>query len=522
MNFYYAGKSDVGLVRSNNEDFFAAERLGPDEYLFVVADGMGGHLAGEVASRIAVETFLQAVKRAPQEGLPDFFRKLVNEINSTIVRMAESDPSKKGMGTTLSALYIKGNKAYIVHVGDSRIYRLHRGKLEQLTEDHSVVERMVRDGLITPSQALTHPKRNVLYQSLGMKKGVEPQILGPITVDEDTTFLLCTDGLSNLVQDREKQYYMELHPAKAVEGLVELARRRGAPDNVTVIVVTNQERAEETTAEEAPALSRLSRRTRLLLALSLVVLAVFTSLLVLLGKKSNEEIAPVKKRVAAPSYNWLKWRFFLRPSGKWLLCDEGLIFKKDNKWWFKDFSGESKVLSLPSEAEVVPSPAIAWKKGKTLYWRRASEKRIHRLKLSSGRLVYFVPPSTTIYDTGDNLQVMARRSLLLPSVAVTFFYGDKAIFYNHGVIIYYDFSSLKSQETPVSLRGEDFIFIHRSSTGEFVIWKRNRIIKGKVEFRPRDEKGSPLEFVKVAATGDLHYFVAQAIDGNIYLREGEI
>ncbi len=522
MNFYYAGKSDVGLVRSNNEDFFAAEKLGPDEYLFVVADGMGGHLAGEVASRIAVETFLQAIRKAPAEGLRDFFRKLVDEINSTIVRMAESDPSKKGMGTTLSALYIKDNQAYIVHIGDSRIYRLHKGKLEQLTEDHSVVERMVRDGLITPSQALTHPKRNVLYQSLGMKKGVEPQILGPISIDEDTTFLLCTDGLSNLVQDREKQYYMELHPSKAVEGLVELARRRGAPDNVTVVVVTNQERPEETTAEEVPAPSRLSRRTRLLLALSLVVLAVFTSLLLLLGKKSNEEVTSVKKDSAAPSYNWLKWRFFLKPSGKWILCDDGLIFKKDNKWWLKDFSGQSKSLNLPSEAEVIPSPVIAWRKRRVLYWKRASEKRFHRLKLSSGRLVYFIPPRTAIYDTGEGLQVRTRRDLLLPSVPITFFYGDKAILYNHGVIIYYDFSTFESKGIPISLRGEDFIFIHRSSTGEFVIWKKNRIIKGKVEFRPKDEKGNPLEFVKIAATGDLRYFVAQAIDGNIYLREGEI
>ena len=241
MNLHFFGKSDRGIVRDNNEDFFFAERIGEGEYLFAVADGMGGHLAGEVASRRAIETLVREFTRKTDEPLPSKIRRVFDKINSEIIEEGNENIDQRGMGTTLSALYIKKDKAFVAHIGDSRIYQFS-GRLDQLTEDHSFVGKLVKDGLISPEEAKIHPKRNILYQSIGMRRGINVQVEGPIKIKEGDKFLLCTDGLTAVVDEEEIESLLskDISAKKTVNELIETALKRGAPDNVTVIAITTK------------------------------------------------------------------------------------------------------------------------------------------------------------------------------------------------------------------------------------------------------------------------------------------
>ncbi len=238
MKVHFYGKTDVGVVRTNNEDSFGAFALPGEGYLFVVADGLGGHLAGEVASSTAVQKLKEYLSQAPSGDLREFLDSVYRHLNREIYTLGQSNPSRKGMGTTLTALYIKDNQAYIAHVGDSRVYRITSGGIELLTQDQSFVEKLVSNGLLSQEEAKKHPRKNVLLQMIGMKKDVEPQIIGPFPVREGDKFLLCTDGLSNLVMDREIYEIISRLPLiNAVEFLVEAAKKRGGPDNITAVAV---------------------------------------------------------------------------------------------------------------------------------------------------------------------------------------------------------------------------------------------------------------------------------------------
>lgn len=287
INFY--GKTDVGVVRNKNEDYFETVTLQDGSYVFVVADGLGGHLAGEVASRTAVTNLIEMIKEGIGEDPITFFRESLEKISKEIEKIGNSEPDKKGMGTTLSLLYVKDNQGYIAHVGDSRIYKISHGKINQLTEDHSFVEKLVADGLITEEEARRHPRKNVLLQMIGMKKDVDPQIMGPFSIEEGDKFLLCTDGLSNLVSDFEiKEILGRLPIHEAVDYLVELAKKRGGPDNITAIgvsfgrelVLVEEEPTpveiytEDTREQEVPAIEEGNNR-KLLLWIAILILALF-------------------------------------------------------------------------------------------------------------------------------------------------------------------------------------------------------------------------------------------------------
>jgi len=228
----------VGLVRKNNED---AAWSDINKQIFVVADGMGGYVAGEVASVLAIETLKQALASDSHDSPSDTLRHAFYQANNRIYQEALERPEYSGMGTTLTALWIVGNKAYVSHVGDSRVYLIREGKISSLTMDHSLVGKLVREGGLTEEQARNHPQRNLLTRALGCSALVEVDIADYDVLPGDT-FLLCTDGLSNLVSGEEMAAVVtgEKDTKKAVQELVNRALARGGFDNITVILVSNE------------------------------------------------------------------------------------------------------------------------------------------------------------------------------------------------------------------------------------------------------------------------------------------
>ena len=229
-------RTDIGRLRRQNED---AAWFDESRAVFAVADGMGGHLAGEVASRMAIE----AVQRMAQDNAcPGIaaLREAVASAHETILAHAQDHIECAGMGTTLSVLWLGENYAYIAHVGDSRIYRLREGSLTQITQDHSLVEELVRAGLITREQARTHPRRNIITRALGTHGENEPDLLVTDVRDGDL-FLLCTDGLTGMVTDGDiERVLRENDMETAADRLLALALDAGGRDNVTLILCARE------------------------------------------------------------------------------------------------------------------------------------------------------------------------------------------------------------------------------------------------------------------------------------------
>jgi serine/threonine protein phosphatase PrpC len=228
MRVTAAAATDIGLVREGNEDSYLTE-----EPLFAVADGMGGHRGGEVASQLAVETLEKLFKKGAGD-LPD----QVQEANRVVFERSVVDEKVAGMGTTLTAALVEGDRVRLAHVGDSRAYLLRDGDLRRLTEDHTLVHRMVTEGEISQEEAETHPQRSVLTRALGVETVVD--------VDDDTVqvrpgdrLLLCTDGLTSMVSEQaiEKVLRAVPDPQEAAERLVQIANEGGGTDNTTVVVL---------------------------------------------------------------------------------------------------------------------------------------------------------------------------------------------------------------------------------------------------------------------------------------------
>jgi protein phosphatase len=236
-------KTDVGLVRSENQDFGtyttpAEEREShPGGRLMVVADGMGGHRGGATASRLAGETVKAQYLGSDNDDIAAALRDSLARANARIFTEAQANPDLRGMGTTTSALVVRNNNAWVAHVGDSRIYMIRDGAIKQLTEDHSLVASMVREGLLTTSEAENHPRRNVLQRSMGVSEDVEIDVSGPLPLQEGDLFILCSDGLHGLVKEPELlDVATHMGLEEAANEFVKRALDRGAPDNVTVIV----------------------------------------------------------------------------------------------------------------------------------------------------------------------------------------------------------------------------------------------------------------------------------------------
>lgn len=237
----HAALSDIGLQRSTNEDSFIDAPP-----LFAVADGMGGAQAGEVASRTAVEALSRAL--AGGRALPD----AAQEANLQVFTLAERDPSRSGMGTTLTVLrLLEGNeRAELAHVGDSRAYLLRDGGLEQLTADHSLVGEMMREGKLTADQAFSHPARSILSRALGTEPGVKID-RREIELRAGDVVLLCSDGLSSAVPDATIVKLLQgVSPREAARRLVREAKNRGGHDNITVIVLRFSEAGPSASGDE--------------------------------------------------------------------------------------------------------------------------------------------------------------------------------------------------------------------------------------------------------------------------------
>jgi protein phosphatase len=240
------------LVRSENQDFGTyttpeeEKESHPGGRLLVVADGMGGHRGGATASRLAGETVKAQYLGSETADISIALRESLTRANSRIFHEAQSNPELRGMGTTTSALAVRNGQGWFAHVGDSRIYLVRGSEIRQLTDDHSLVATMVREGLLTSAEAETHPRRNVLQRSMGVAEEVEIDVRGPIDLREGDTFILCSDGLHGVVKEPELKEIAAMAIEDAAEEFMHRALERGAPDNVTVIVA----RIEETNEPE--------------------------------------------------------------------------------------------------------------------------------------------------------------------------------------------------------------------------------------------------------------------------------
>ncbi len=248
------GVSDLGLERKVNEDSYY---LDPDNNLFIVADGMGGHAAGEVASRISVDTVVDFIKTDVKEEAANKLINAIQSANQTVGQAVIQDPRTAGMGSTIVALLIEDEQAYIAHVGDSRAYRireqvlhpraLHKtrpsavrdNKIEQLTTDHSWVNEQVKYNLLSEEEAKNHRFKNVITQALGSQPEVKVD-LKIEKIEKDDYLILCSDGLSSLIEAEDiKEIILNSNqdPQKACHDLVETANNNGGTDNITVIIV---------------------------------------------------------------------------------------------------------------------------------------------------------------------------------------------------------------------------------------------------------------------------------------------
>lgn len=226
----YAARSDVGSVREHNEDSYLVKTP-----LFVVADGMGGHEAGEVASNIAVTT-MEA--HAPKSTSPEALAAAVIKANEAVLRGAQDGTGKPGMGTTLTAAFVFEDEATIAQVGDSRAYLLHDGQLQRITRDHSLVADLIEQGRLTEAEARFHPQRSVITRALGSDPHMQPDLY-TLHIEEGDRLLLCSDGLCSMISDEDIEEILldNPAPAHACDALVEEAIIAGGLDNVTVIVI---------------------------------------------------------------------------------------------------------------------------------------------------------------------------------------------------------------------------------------------------------------------------------------------
>jgi len=228
-------QTDLGLMREGNEDSALY-----CSHLVAVADGMGGHAGGEVASAIAINALekLLPVITDPNidvDSREDLFLNITYEIDSQILEKSKQAPELSGMGTTLTALNISGSNVELLHIGDSRCYRYRDNKLEQLSYDHTVMQELLDQGRLTPEEVFDHPQRSLLTQALMGDSGLDP-ILVSFEIKADDCFLLCSDGLTNILSDYEISKIIEANSEdNLVAALIAEVKAKGAPDNITII-----------------------------------------------------------------------------------------------------------------------------------------------------------------------------------------------------------------------------------------------------------------------------------------------
>lgn len=232
-------KTDIGRERKQNEDSYYIANEEDKVQLFMVADGMGGYNAGEVASKMAIDEVKKYIDKHFQKNKDNIEQLLVDAIenaNTAIYKKAEKNKELKGMGTTLDVSIIYNSKVYIGHVGDSRVYRIRKEFMRRLTKDHSYVQTLIEDGTITKEEAFNHPKKNMITKALGCMEKAEPDIYTKTFIKNDI-LLMTSDGLTNMIKEDEIFNIIKEDKENAINKLVEKANDNGGYDNITVVII---------------------------------------------------------------------------------------------------------------------------------------------------------------------------------------------------------------------------------------------------------------------------------------------
>lgn len=235
-----SGKTDTGNKRSNNQDsiFYSDAPIGTLPNLYIVADGMGGHRAGDKASKMAIEITVDFIKNSTIENPIAILRRAMVYANNEIYKAAGKDPDLKGMGTTMVAAVALDGKLYVANIGDSRLYSI-QGDIKQITMDHSLVEELIRNGELERKKGRNHPEKNIITKAMGSKEEVIPDFF-EIDIHPKEKFLLCSDGLSNMVENDEIRDIVLEHDnlEELAQALIDRANYYGGSDNISVVVVT--------------------------------------------------------------------------------------------------------------------------------------------------------------------------------------------------------------------------------------------------------------------------------------------
>lgn len=235
-------KTDIGKAREINQDYYSIPTTENQLPLFILADGMGGYNGGEIASKLATESVKSYITNNFQtiepnkETILGLLQNAIEYANMVVYEKSKSEEDLQGMGTTLDICLIYNNKLYIGHVGDSRIYRIRGDVIRKLTKDHSYVQQLVEDGKITREEANHHPKKNMLMKALGCTAFVEPDIRAR-NLEKGDILLMCSDGLTNMVEEETIQKVVKEDAGLAPEKLIMLANNAGGYDNITVITI---------------------------------------------------------------------------------------------------------------------------------------------------------------------------------------------------------------------------------------------------------------------------------------------
>lgn len=238
------GKSDVGMVREMNQDYYYIANDENEVKLYILADGMGGYKGGEIASKLAVTSAKNYIENnigetpKDKESLLQLVASSVEYANMLVYEKSKTEAELEGMGTTLEVCLVYNSRAYIAHIGDSRIYRIRKEFMRKITKDHSYVQKLVEDGTITKEEAAVHPKKNMLMKALGCNAFVEPDVTIKGFLKGDT-LIICSDGLTNMVSQDEIYNITTSKFEYAPSELVEKANRNGGYDNITVVIIRN-------------------------------------------------------------------------------------------------------------------------------------------------------------------------------------------------------------------------------------------------------------------------------------------
>ena len=237
-------KSDLGRVREDNQDYYYISDSLDEIQLYILADGMGGYNGGEIASRLAVQTAKSYIENnfkeieKDKDSIIQLVASSMEYANMVVYEKSKESEDLEGMGTTLEICLIYNNKAFIGHIGDSRIYRIRKEFIRKLTQDHSYVQKLVKDGTITQEEAVHHPQKNMLMKALGCNAFVEPDVMVKAFLKEDI-LVMATDGLTNLVPQEEIYRLARENIETAPKELVQIANDNGGYDNITVVVIKN-------------------------------------------------------------------------------------------------------------------------------------------------------------------------------------------------------------------------------------------------------------------------------------------